>query len=101
MAHIKVQLKFDGARLITIPEKVVVSPNDTVEWVCDDGDVEVSFAGLPVFEGEGRFRGRKGESTAYARVRADVPRGKHFDCNVTLDGKPVPTPYGVDTPGSD
>jgi hypothetical protein len=101
MAHVKVQLRLDasGKRLLTVPPVVVVDPKDTVEWKCDDGDITVAFdTGL--FDGHREFRGSKGTSTNHGTIRADVTRGKHFDCKVTFNGKPTSITYGIDTSGS-
>jgi len=78
MAHVKVQLKLDsaGAKLVTTPSVVVVNPNDTIEWKCDDGDVTVTFQGKTLFEGDGKFNGHKGHATAHGKIRPEPHEGR-------------------------
>ena len=101
MAHVKVQLKVDATgRVFTDPAPVIVNPGDTIEWQCDAGDVRVSFKGQGLLDGVQEFDGKRGKATAHAKVKGDVARGKHFDCIITLNGKPMGKVYGVDTSGS-
>jgi len=100
MALVKVELRVESGHIVTDPAPVVVDPGDTIEWRCDAGDVTVSLE-QGLLDGLQKFSGKRGKPTdQQAKVKKDVARGKHFDCTITLDGKPMPTKYGVDTSGS-
>ena len=101
MAHVPVRFRLNHAgKLVTEPEPPIpVGPNDTVEWTCDEGEFTVSFGEQKVFDGPQPFHGATGRPTGKMKVRADVERGRHFDCTVTLNGKVMDKVYGVDTTG--
>jgi plastocyanin len=99
MAHVKVELRVESGQIVSVPAPVIVDPGDTIEWRCDAGDVTVSLQ-QGLLDGVQKFNGKRGKATDLATVKTNVARGKHFDCTITLDGKPMATKYGVDTSGS-
>jgi plastocyanin len=100
MGHVKVVLMVNADhQVVTDPAPVVVDPGDTIEWRCDVGDVTVSLE-QGLLDGVQKFDGKRGKPTHHGQVKKDVARGKHFECTITLDGKPMVTAYGVDTSGS-
>lgn len=102
MANIDVGMFLDkNGELDFEPKPVVVNPGDTVRWTSAVGDLIIEF---PVdnnpFTVHKQFGSAKGNMSEAAVVRSDVPKGKRFNCTVTLGGKVFTQTSGVDTPGS-
>jgi len=96
MAHHSITLRVDAqGNIQTEPRPIVVAPGDTVAWKSDQGDVSVSFDDSP-FDGDHRFAGQKGRNTTAGKIRADVPRGKFFECKASVGGKSGEKVYGVE-----
>jgi hypothetical protein len=93
-------LNADKTNLDVTPPRPLVHPGDTIAWTCPDGAITVSFDTNVVFESSSKFHAAKSGQTDKGKVRADVPLGQHFQCNVTFNGQPMPISYGIDTSGS-
>ena len=102
MATIDVRMFLDrNGQLDFDPKPVVVNPGDRVRWISDVGNLTIVFSpDNNPFTVHKQFGSAKGNLSEAAVVRTDLPKGKHFECTVTLGGKVFTQASGVDTPGS-
>ena len=83
------------------PKPVIVNAGDHVHWTSAVGDLIVVFpAANNPFTVAKQFGAPRGEKTEAGIVRDKLPKGKHFECTVTLGGKVFTHASGVDAPGS-
>ena len=102
MANIDVDMFLEkNGELDFKPKPVVVKPGDTVRWKSDIGDLIVVFPkNQNPFTVHKQFGSTKGNLTDAAVVRSGLPKGKSFECTVTLGGKEFTHASGVDSSGS-
>ena len=102
MANIDVDMFLDNSGELDFkPKPVVVKPGDTVRWKSDIGDLIVVFPkDQNPFTVHKQFGSAKGNISDAAVVRSDLPKGKSFECTVTLGGKEFTHASGVDSSGS-
>jgi hypothetical protein len=58
------------------PLNELVTAGDTVQWKCNDGDLEIEFPGETPFTSTQVWSAPRGQLTAQAKLKPNIPAGK-------------------------